>query len=358
MDNISVIIPTYNRARIVARAVESALAAIDVGDEVIVVDDGSTDDTAKSLRPYFDKIRHVRTDNLDDGKPRNMGTGAGRARNLGVRLATCPLVTFLDDDDEWYRDNLYLQRSVMNSYPKVIFSFSDLVSRRPGGEIVHNILDVWRKQVSVGYEEAGELEEALEERVPFSSISELPAGRSDFKVYMGDLYKATMEAYRVWTCSILVRKSLAGEALRFSEDLHLCEEWECFARLAKLGPVAYLDCELAIQDLHTGTRNTDVGLYQLATDRITMLHRVWGGDESFMGVNAACFRNVLRAQHLERAKYLIKEGRSREAREDLDIAGDAPWPYRLLTRIPSPLVRAMLSIRRRLQESSRNRRLP
>jgi len=81
---VSVVIPTYNRANMVGRAVESVLAAISPGDEVIVVDDGSNDGTEGVLKTYAGRIRYVRTSN----------GGAGKARNRGIEEARHPLVAF------------------------------------------------------------------------------------------------------------------------------------------------------------------------------------------------------------------------------------------------------------------------
>jgi glycosyltransferase involved in cell wall biosynthesis len=101
--DVSVIIPTRNRAPLVRRAVQSALAAARRGDEIIVVDDGSTDETARSLDAYVDRIRYVRSAQV----------GPGAARNLGIREARSDLVAFLDSDDEWMPDKLALQRALM-----------------------------------------------------------------------------------------------------------------------------------------------------------------------------------------------------------------------------------------------------
>ena len=100
---VSVVIPTYNRARLVCRAIDSALAATATGDEIIVVDDGSTDGTEAALAAYRGRIRYVKADHR----------GAGVARNRGVSEARGPLIAFLDSDDEWMPDKLELQRTLM-----------------------------------------------------------------------------------------------------------------------------------------------------------------------------------------------------------------------------------------------------
>ena len=88
---ISAVIPTYNRGTLVSRAVRSALEQSRPPDELIVVDDGSSDDTAERLEPYRDRIRYVRQANA----------GGSAARNRGVADAVHPWVAFLDSDDYW-----------------------------------------------------------------------------------------------------------------------------------------------------------------------------------------------------------------------------------------------------------------
>ena len=130
---ISVVVPTYNRARLLPRALESALPQLRPGDEVIVVDDGSTDGTEAVLAPYRGRIRYVRTANR----------GAGAARNRGVQEAQCPLVAFLDSDDEWMPDKLALQRAFMARRPDVLFAFTDFALRERDGSEHRFYLSAW-----------------------------------------------------------------------------------------------------------------------------------------------------------------------------------------------------------------------
>ena len=92
---VSVVIPTFNRARSVRRAIDSVLGQLGVSPEVIVVDDGSTDATSEMLRTYGDAIRVI---SLENG-------GACRARNIGAKAARADYVMFLDSDD-WISNDL------------------------------------------------------------------------------------------------------------------------------------------------------------------------------------------------------------------------------------------------------------
>lgn len=106
---ISVVIPTYNRARIVGEAVESALAQTYPPAEVIVVDDGSSDDTAAALEAFGGRIQYVRQENA----------GPAAARNTGIRHASGCFMAFLDSDDLWEPEKLSLQVHAFSGDPSL-----------------------------------------------------------------------------------------------------------------------------------------------------------------------------------------------------------------------------------------------
>src|SRR5579871_2696314 len=143
-DGVSVIIPTYNRADLVTRAVRSAMAAAAPGDEIIVVDDGGKDDTPGAMKPLVDAnpgvVRFVRIENR----------GVGGARNVGIRMSERPLVTFLDSDDQFAKDKLVLQRAVMKAHPELVYCFSNMYSTWPDGHVQHDLHSDWRPHVRIG----------------------------------------------------------------------------------------------------------------------------------------------------------------------------------------------------------------
>src|SRR5512135_2601221 len=96
---VSVIIPTYNRAHVVCRAIESVLGQTYENREIIVVDDGSTDDTQVRLRAYGDRIRVLTQEN----------GGPSVARNRGIAVSRGVIVAFLDSDDYWLPSKLARQ---------------------------------------------------------------------------------------------------------------------------------------------------------------------------------------------------------------------------------------------------------
>ena len=107
MAPISVIIPTYNHARFLASAIDSALSQTLKPSDVIVVDDGSTDGTSNVLEAFEGKVRVVRQKNQ----------GVAAARNSGVEMATADYLAFLDADDVWLPRKLEMQLNRFRAEP-------------------------------------------------------------------------------------------------------------------------------------------------------------------------------------------------------------------------------------------------
>ncbi len=113
---ITAVIPTYNAARFVVEAVESALDQRDVNVEVIVVDDGSTDDTENRLAPFRDRIKYIQQKN----------SGPSVARNRGIREAHGDFIAFLDADDRWLPHKSARQLDIFSKNAKAGLVHSDI----------------------------------------------------------------------------------------------------------------------------------------------------------------------------------------------------------------------------------------
>jgi glycosyltransferase involved in cell wall biosynthesis len=112
---VSVIIPTYNRAGYIMEAIESALNQTYKNTEIIVVDDGSTDDTQEGLSKFKDHIRYIYQGNR----------GPAFARNRGIRASQGEFIAFLDSDDVWLAEKLELQIGLLESRREVGLVYSD-----------------------------------------------------------------------------------------------------------------------------------------------------------------------------------------------------------------------------------------
>ena len=118
--DVSVIIPTYNRAGLLPKALDSLMAQTTGKTlEALVIDDGSTDDTYKVMRPYLEQYGHPASKVFLRYTKRTK-EGVVAARNTGLADTKAPLVAFLDSDDAWDPQKLEQQIAVMESNPDVV----------------------------------------------------------------------------------------------------------------------------------------------------------------------------------------------------------------------------------------------
>jgi len=326
---VSVVIPTYNRAGLLGRAIQSVLSQLGRPDEIIVVDDGSTDGTAELVRTLAEpRIRYIRQSHA----------GAGAARNRGVSEATRDLIAFLDSDDEWLPGKLALQRQFMSVRQEVLFSFTDL-GREVGGK---------RQPLLRGghwHEDLRDWDKILAPPMPYSWFAGLPKDTPDFNVYVGDMYHGTMYYNYFSIVCVVVRREEAADAIRFAEGVATYEEWECMGRLARQGKAAFLDIVGSLQHKHPGARITDADWVERAESRLTILRNVWGSDEDFLKHHGAAYRALVHDQNLARLRGMIVLGRQRQAREEMRKLRNVPMAYRSAALVPSPWMSALVSLR-------------
>jgi glycosyltransferase involved in cell wall biosynthesis len=188
-NTVSIILPTYNRAGLLGRAVESVLNQTFQDFELIIVDDGSTDNTEKLVASFStDKIRYVRHSN-------NKGVSA--ARNTGLRLAGGDYITFQDSDDEWMPDKLEKQIAIFKIAPP-----------------------------SVGIVYCGSVL-VMHGRTRYIRCFE-------YRVKNHNIFSNIAERFFVTTPTLMLRRQCFEAAGGFDESLPVQEDWELFLRMSKL----------------------------------------------------------------------------------------------------------------------------
>ncbi len=234
---VSVIIPTRNRASLVQKAIESvkAEAGSSFRVEVVVVDDGSTDETPEVLG---------RLDVVRLNGPRR---GVSAARNAGIAVATGELVTFLDDDDVWKA----------GAFAKLV----ELLEENPSfGAVCGQVLltDVDLHPTSAPYPDP-----------PFRS-------GSLFQDFLG---------YVPQVGSILVRRDVLDRVGGFDEALHGGEDWDWALRLARSGPMGFLPEVVLLWRMHdlprpdgAGNRSIEDVTWQRFADVLSVGRRYLVGD--------------------------------------------------------------------------------
>ncbi|MHC5163353.1 MAG: glycosyltransferase family 2 protein [Planctomycetota bacterium] len=113
--SVSAVIPAYNCEKYIARAIESVLNQTRPVDEIIVVEDGSTDNTAEVIRSFGEKVKMIRQENA----------GECAARNTGIQAAMSDWIAFLDADDQWLPDKTELQVECLSQNPALVWTSSN-----------------------------------------------------------------------------------------------------------------------------------------------------------------------------------------------------------------------------------------
>src|SRR5262245_41333862 len=204
---LSVVIPTWNRAGMVCEAVASALCQRSGQIEVIVVDDGSTDDTANVLGRTFGS--HVSLLRL----PERLGVSA--ARNAGTPLATGELVAYLDSDDLWLPGKLDAELRLFEKFPDAAAVVSDSLRFVNG-------------------------EPDKQSRFALIGLLEASAGQARWVSECLWLWTNSMKGAQM--SAITVRRKVLDqlEGPLFAEDLIWCEDWEFQMRVFHSWPVVVL----------------------------------------------------------------------------------------------------------------------
>lgn len=320
-DSISVVVPTYNRGHLIARAIDSCLGQLENRDELIIIDDGSTDDTQRVVAEYGDRIRYIPTPNQ----------GAGAARNTGIREAKHPLLTFLDSDDEWLPGKIRIQRAFMQAMPEVLFSFTNFSYKVASGAEGRFALITWSKDYR-------SWDEILGKGRTISSLIDLPEGYKDFTFHTGDMYLLLLFEGYINVNTLMIRRVEAGDALHYAEGTPTYEDWEFSSRIARAGKAAYLDIETACQYNHGGPRLTDSHPTECAKTRVEIIERVYGNDAGFLRNHGAAYRTVLDGQRIKWIKGLIVRGEFDEARKQLGMVTGPPLWLRLAASLPSRIL--------------------
>ncbi len=149
MPKVSVIIATYNRTHFVCEAIESVLNQTFPDFEIIVIDDGSIDNTKQVLEKYASRIQYIFQENK----------GRAEARNTGIKNAKCEYIAFLDDDDIWLPNKLEKQVIFLDSHPDIelVYTFTEVINEqgRLLEEETKNHLKLYKKAMKIGYTDEG-----------------------------------------------------------------------------------------------------------------------------------------------------------------------------------------------------------
>ncbi|HBJ37783.1 MAG TPA: hypothetical protein DDZ51_24110 [Planctomycetaceae bacterium] len=203
--SISVVVPCFNRASILGRAIKSALNQSMPPDEVIVVDDGSSDKSAMVARTFGERVRVIQQANA----------GAAAARNRGIEVAVGEWIAFLDSDDLWHPEKLRMQLNIADRFPEADLIFCDTITRS-----VERVL--------------------MPSRFALGGLYGMEVQRvGDDLLFGPELFQRMITQSRVITSAVMVRAGLEG--LAFQEDIWGSEDWALWLELGTRHTFAAVD---------------------------------------------------------------------------------------------------------------------
>jgi glycosyltransferase involved in cell wall biosynthesis len=209
--SVSVIIPAYNSAPYLQECIESVLNQTFKNLEIIVVDDGSTDDTPDILNKYSDTITWIRQENA----------GPSAARNRGLEIAKGKYLCFLDADDRYKPIRLEKLVTFLEDHPDLGYAFSDLEQFENDQTVERSLIERWGKDF---------------DRIPHKKIDEKS------RIFTTTLTPFLI-SYRsfIHTSTITIRKTVLPEKPWFHVGFHYGEDAEFWARIAYHSRGGYID---------------------------------------------------------------------------------------------------------------------
>ena len=192
MSSISVVIPTYNRAVLLKRALDSVLAQTLPVDEVIIVNDGSTDNTSSMLKSRYPEVNLIEQNNQ----------GVSAARNTGIAAARHDWIALLDSDDVWHQNKLERQIQELNNAPDHLICHSDEIWIRNGQRV--NQMDKHKKKG-------------------------------------GHIFQHCLPLCTISPSAVIIHRLLFDEIGLFDETLPACEDYDLWLRLCSRYPVLYIE---------------------------------------------------------------------------------------------------------------------
>jgi len=317
---VSVIIPTYNRAGFLREALESAFAQTYQDFELIVVDDGSDDDTREVVAGFGDQLRYLRQEHR----------GVSAARNAGLAAATAPYLAFLDSDDLWAPEMLATGIDYMEAHPECSLVCSDFA--------------------------VGEMEDGS---APPRWESFLGVRRARRLARAADFSELANENF-VSLCTALVRTSAAREVGGFDESLPCMVDWDFALRIAARRPIGFINRILAYARRHGGN---------LTGDRMAVLwtavqvSRKMESDPEIPRRWRPLLRRSSADTYHRLGHWMLYQAEASQARRFLwESVRRRWWPNRawrhlLLSFMPRSGIEFVRSFRRRGQERRRRRKM-
>jgi len=225
-----VIIPAFNCEQIIHHAMESVLSQTYDDFEIIVVDDGSTDNTAGIVNRYVEKVKYIRQEN----------GGVSKARNTGIKQSNGRYIAFLDSDDRWEKNKLEIQMKCFDIQEGVGLLFSSFKHSK-NGKIFHDMK--FEDSFNIFREHKVTIEDVFEFRGCLNHNGE------NIDCFWGNVYQYLFLGNFILPSSVILTRDSLKEVGLFNEGYRVAEETEFFLRYAKHNMIGFINSPLLYYEM-------------------------------------------------------------------------------------------------------------
>ncbi len=270
---VSIVVPTYNCAAFLPSSIGSILAQTYDSYEIIVINDGSTDNTSEVLQPFMQKIRYIQLE---------QNRGGAAARNIGIRSARGKYIAFFDADDLWLPEKLQTDIGYFNRYPDVSMVCSRHINMDEHGKV---------------------FDEAPGKQLPSGNVFSQLFSEQNFVI----------------TSSVTVRKEVFEAVGVFDEELVNCQDWDLWLRIAFHFKVAGINKPLVKyrHNPHSLSKNRNSVLKYQKVVIEKAYHAFKGGEH---GISEALYKKRLASHYAKVGRYYLRTGDTRRARENFALS--------------------------------------
>jgi len=296
---VSVIIPSYNCAPYLPDAISSVLQQSYKNLEIIIVDDGSTDNTEKTVETFLGRIEYIK----------QVNQGVSAARNTGMKMATGDLVAFLDADDTWFPEKIAVQLEIFNRHPDIAGIFSDFALCDKNGKVTHEGFVTREYHIFNYYKYTWERIFPNHEKVTLTTNG----NSTPFSVFYGDVFQSLYVGNFIKTSSFIIKREVPGTVGYFTPERRTQEDYEYWLKIASRYSFAYIDSPLLCTRRRPNQLTSKSEIFDIVNQSLEVIETIGINNIGRLGKDIVARRLTDKYQKL--ALIHISRGNPKDARE-------------------------------------------
>lgn len=290
---VSIVIPSYNCAQYLPECIDSCLAQTYPNIEIIVVDDGSTDNTKTVLQPYLGKVVYFFQEN----------GGLAEARNTGQRIARGEYIAWLDADDIAHPERIMVQALYLEEHPATVLVCSNFFAFDETGEEYEEYCVQYYSQLDVSGGVGGLLSKESGGVAVAGASANVFAGNGRYTLIWGNF---------IHPPTVMIRAEGCRKAGNLNNNIPTQEDWEYFFRVSKFGGIAWVDYPLLRYRLHSQQMSSTANAVKNATGIVRVFESMLKEEHEYASDNKLEIRKML-GRFCASAVYTLLEDRQKTA---------------------------------------------